>query len=60
MTGGKLLTNDSVDVRERARLDRGSVLKAVAVAGDEPGEKDGLLSPKSLMSMFRSCTKVAS
>jgi hypothetical protein len=38
MTGGRLLTNDSVDVRDRARLDRGSVLEAVAVAGDEPGE----------------------
>jgi len=44
MTGGKLLTNDRVDVRDRARRERGNVLKAVAVAGDEPGDEDGLLS----------------
>jgi len=38
MTGGRLLTNESVEVRDRARLARGSVLEAVAVAGEEPGE----------------------
>jgi hypothetical protein len=44
MTGGRLLTNDKVDVRDRARRERGNELKAVAVAGDEPGDVDGLLS----------------
>ena len=46
MTGGRLLTNDRVDVRDRGRRERGNVLKAVAVAGDEPGDEDGLLSLK--------------
>ena len=46
MTGGRLLTNDKVDVRDRARRERGNVLEVVAEAGDEPGDEDGLLSLK--------------
>jgi hypothetical protein len=41
MTGGRFVTNDNVDVRDRTRLERGAVPVVVAVTEGEPGGEDG-------------------
>ena len=41
MTGGRFVTNDNVDVRDRTRLGRGAVPVVEAVTEGEPGGEDG-------------------
>ena len=41
MTGGKFVTNDNVDVRDRTRLERDAVPVVETVTEGEPGGEDG-------------------
>ena len=41
MTGGRFVTNDNVDVRDRTRLERGAAPVVEAVTEGEPGGEDG-------------------